>query len=355
MYSYIENITNQNINEELNKQGEQLLNYNKKHFKNINVSRILETCDKTVCSVRETLDKNDSVNVNVSFNNLLESIKTKENKYNRKLKEYTDLQKRINEEMIKKNKYYEENKNFLGKTVENHDTKFYINHYGYTHTYSHDAWDGDNKNCPSSAIPIKSVELNQFTKSVDMNTGQPCHIAGQMIRNKKTSEYAWVDLKGIKHMFTGDIWSTKHKTCKNNNIKVLSNTDFSLIPMGSNMTNHDLCMKHDINPNDYLRLKKINEELIDLAKEISNSMNNVITKDSNINKKINHKKYKLEKYLKDLDNNRDKIDHYNKTLITVNAQEANSSKESVAEYYMFLSWTLMALLIGGLTIKTLSK
>ena len=41
-------------------------------------------------------------------------------------------------------------------------------------------------------------------------------------------------------------------------------------------------MKHDINPKDYLRLKKINEELIDLAKEISNSMNNVITKDSNI-------------------------------------------------------------------------
>lgn len=353
MYSFIQS-SNQYFNNINNDQGKQLLSFNDKHFENIDVSRILETCDKSVCSIRETMDQGDSTNINVTYNELLKEVKEKENKFNNKLKEYTDLQKTLNEELIRKNEFYKKNKSYLGKTVSNHDTNYYINNFGYTHTYTHEAWDNDHDSCSSKAIPIKSRELSQFTKSVDMNSGQPCHIAGQMIQNKKTKEYAWVDLKGIKHIYTSDIWGIKHKTCKTK-IKKLSDDDFKAIPLGSNMKRYTPCMKLDINPHDYIKLRQINKELIYLAKDISKSMNKVISKDENINNKINHKKYKLESYLKDLDNNRDMIDEYTKSIVTISAQEEDTSKESIAQYYIYISWTLVAILIGSITIKTLSK
>ena len=353
MYSFIQS-SNNNLNNINNDQGKQLLDFNNKHFENINVSRILETCDKSVCSIRETMDQSDSTNVNVTYNELLQEVKEKENKFNNKLKEYTDLQKTLNEELIKKNEFYKKNKSFLGKTVTNHDTNYYVNNFGYTHTYTHEAWDNDHDSCPSSAIPIKSEELSRFKKSVDMNSGQPCHVAGQMIQNEKSQEYAWVDLKGIKHIYTSDVWGIRSKTCKTE-IKKLSDEDFKAIPSGSNMRKHTPCMKLDINPRDYIKLREINQQLIHLAKDISESMNKVISKDQTINNKINNKKHKLETYLKDLDDNRDKIDEYTKSIVTISEQESDTSKEYTAQYYMYISWTLVAILIGSITIKTLSK
>jgi hypothetical protein len=353
MYSSVINNDNY-INSLLNKQGDQLLKYNHSHIKNINISRILETCNSSVCSVRETMDQNDSSNVNVSFNDLINEVKDKEKAFNRKLKEYTHLQKRINEEMIKKNEFYNVNKNFLGKTVSNHDTNYFINNFGYTHTYSHEAWDNDNKSCPKSAIPIKSRSLSNFTKSLDMNTGQPCFVAGKIIKNNSSGEYAWVDLKGIKHIYTNNVWENKHNTCKMKIIS-LNNKDYKAIPNGSTMTKYTPCMKLDIDPADYLDLLKINNELISLAKELSQSMNKIISKDYNMNKKINNKKHKLEKYLNNLDENRDRIKNYNESILTLEAQENDSYKEYNAQYYMYISWTLIALLVGGITLKTVAK
>lgn len=114
-------------------------------------------------------------------------------------------------------------------------------------------------------------------------------------------------------------------------------------------------MKLDINPRDYIKLREINQQLIYLAKDISESMNKVISKDQTINNKINNKKHKLELYLKDLDDNRDKIDEYTKSIVTISEQEADTSKEYTAQYYMYISWTLVAILVGSITIKTLSK
>lgn len=356
MYS-IYNDTNMNVtlNNKLKNQGKILLDNNLKHTQNIDVSRILETCDKTVCSIRETMDQSDSKNVNVNFNTTLSKIKEKEEKYNRKLKEYTDLQNRLNEELVRKNDFYTKNQSYLGKTVVNHNTNYYINHFGYVHTYSHEAWDNDHSSCPKTAIEISSKELCKFKKVNDMNTGQPCHVAGKIIQNSETGDYAWVDLKGIKHIFSNSTFPVRHNSCKINDIKRLNNKDFNSIPQGSNMNKHNPCMKLDVNHNDYLKLKKINEELIYLAKDISKYMGNVVSKDYTINRKIQNKRHKLECYLKDLDNNRNRIEDYEKSIKTINAQEHNSSKETTAEYYMYISWSLVAILVGGITIKTLVK
>ena len=60
---------NKSYDEKLNNivenQGKQMLDFNSKHFQEINVSRILETCDKSVCSIRESMDQYDSTTVNI--------------------------------------------------------------------------------------------------------------------------------------------------------------------------------------------------------------------------------------------------------------------------------------------------
>ena len=125
-----------------------------------------------------------------------------------------------------------------------------------------------------------------------MNTGQPCFIAGKIIKNDTSGEYAWVDLKGIKHIYTSEVWKNKHDTCK---IKIVSlnDTDYKAVPGGSNMTKYNPCMKLDIDPKNFLQLLKINDELISLAKELSQSMDKIVSNDSNISNKINNKKQKL--------------------------------------------------------------
>ena len=45
-----------------------------------------------------------------------------------------------------------------------------------------------------------------------------------------------------------------------------------------------------------------------------------------------------------------------KTILTeISEQESDTSKEYTAQYYMYISWTLVAILVGSITIKTLSK
>ena len=114
-------------------------------------------------------------------------------------------------------------------------------------------------------------------------------------------------------------------------------------------------MKLDIDPKNFLQLLKINDELISLAKELSQSMDKIVSNDSNISNKINNKKQKLEKYLNNLDDNRGKIKNYNKSIITLKAQEEDSYKEYNSQYYRYISWTLIAVLFGGITLKTLNK
>jgi len=77
---------------------------------------------------------------------------------------------------------------------------------GFTHKYSTDAWSNNNASCPTDAITVDTTTYNTFHTGPDMGQGQPCSIAGKNIKNSTTNEYAWVDIKGYKHIYSSTLW-----------------------------------------------------------------------------------------------------------------------------------------------------
>ena len=45
-----------------------------------------------------------------------------------------------------------------------------------------------------------------------MGKGQPCDVAGKNVQNTKTKEYAWVDIKGKKHVYSDKLWKKKNES-----------------------------------------------------------------------------------------------------------------------------------------------
>jgi len=99
-----------------------------------------------------------------------------------------------------------------------------------------------------------------------MVSGQPCKIAGQIIKNSSSGETAWVDIKGMKHPFSGE----KSKSCSSDPIE-LSAQDYNLIPTGSAMGRSDTCLALDVNPTLYNKLQSLSGQIKSKSESISKS------------------------------------------------------------------------------------
>lgn len=334
-------------------QGKVLRQFNEAHEKYIDFNRIMETCTPDICSMKEGMNNACGKGSNVSVEKTMKNIQELDDEFSRTLSRYNNIQKQIKEEIVKKSQNYDTWKNHLGKVVVNNDNYYYVNNYGYTHKYSKSGLNANDSSCPShtNALTIDNKMLDKLPTGDDMAPGQACQIAGKNIKNKKTKEYAFVDVRGVKHVYSKDSWKNKKKMCNSHALE-LDNKVYNLIPSGHNMTDKDLCVKVDVDPSLFVEMHKLNDQLLDIGRKLYDEINKLNIKDSKLKQEVEKKNEQVSKYIISLDQERIKLVD-NVDYETIQAQEEDSELKMNSDYYHYLAFSFVALAVGGITLKVL--
>ena len=285
-----------------------------------------------------------------------ENLQALENQFNAVLSTYITTYKTMNEDIVNRRDRLRSVNKYFGKAVSDNDQNFYyVNDYGYTHKYASDAWVKNDDSCPNNLTNITKNELDILQDSVAMAPGQPCKIAGKNIQNQDTNEVAWVDIKGVKHVYSETSWKGKQKSCDVSPL-VLSANKYNKIPSGSNMTTTSVCDQLGVDPNIWMQLSELNETLIEISKKIQTEMGNLRTQDENMKKQLREKSVKLNNYIQTLEKEKKNIkNNNNKDMATLQAGYDDSVLNLRQKSYRYLAWTYVALAGGFIFAREMVK
>ncbi len=231
-----------------------------------------------------------------------EKIKQLEKELNALTADYTTQYNSYSSDLMTRNQYLQNNAEYLNKIVVDTSgvsqdasgatTKayYYINKYGFTHKYNSAAIEkNDASSCPAfpmignpavvndDALKKVSGVPTRFAKydGPDMSPGQPC-LPGVNVQKEGTQEYAWVDIRGQKHVYNRSAWSEDYRdsSCRKQNVGeplVLSAAKYDAIPTDTNnpMTTTSVCYKTNSDPSLYDNLMTLNKKINAVVSQIS--------------------------------------------------------------------------------------
>jgi|SaaInlV_165m_DNA_2_1040747.scaffolds.fasta_scaffold24509_2 hypothetical protein len=326
-------------------QGKDLLNYNesiddivKPYLKLISEGTLIESMSN------HNLSGKDKKSING-----LENI---ENSFNRTLSDYSNTYKQFSEDLLNRNQSKKPIVDYLGKTVNANGSIIYVNNFGYYHWYSRDSWnDGNiNSSCSTDTKSYSKELPGEFTVGADMNKGQPCGMAGKVIKNTDTDEQAWVDIKGYKHIFPE---GTKMSTsCAEVNIIKISSSDYNLIPSGNSMSSTEECLALDVNPSLWKKLQDLNQQLKSQGTQLKNELSKLKLDNITANDEVQHQRQKIQNHILKIDDDKNNLLYNKRMLMQMSGEEEDASLRMTSNYYEYLMWILLMILIVSLTVKS---
>ena len=336
-------------------QGRQFLQHEQNTLETIlpNLNLIEQTSSPKLTSIIEAMNDKDSIK---SKNNTQkEEVSKLEKAFNATLAEYTATYKLINEELMLNAALHKEQEKYFGSIVTNNKNYIYINDYGFTHKFEDDSIKKLAPNCPKDfkTVDFEKDGINKLTPSQPMGIGQACKIAGKNIMNKQTKEVAWVDIKGIKHVYSQDVWKEKSKTCSIEPIQ-FDNDMYVNIPSGPPMTKTSICNRLNVQPRLWNKLYQLNDELLKLAELMLLEIAKLEVRDTRLNNDIIQQKQKLQKYINNFNNNKNSINELENGHINFSGNRDDSRIRLNMESSRYYTWLIFAVIVSAIIFYTYS-
>ena len=326
-------------------QGKDLLNYNE------SIDDIVKPSLKLI-SEGTLIESMSNHNLSGKDKKSINGLENIENSFNRTLSDYSNTYKQFSEDLLNRNQSKKPIVDYLGKTVNANGSIIYVNNFGYYHWYTPDSWnDGNiNSSCSTDTKSYSKELPGEFTAGANMNKGQPCGMAGKVIKNTDTDEQAWVDIKGYKHIFPE---GTKMSTsCAEVNIIKISSSDYNLIPSGNSMSSTEECLALDVNPSLWKKLQDLNQQLKSQGMQLSNELGKLKLDNSTANDEIQQQRQKLQNHILKIDDDKNKLLYNKQMLVQMSGEEEDASLRMTSNYYEYLMWILLMILIVSLTVKS---
>lgn len=323
-------------------EGKQMLDFNKQETKDL-------IPDLSLIEQGSIYESMGNFDLNQSDKNQLEGLSNIENDYNQLLAQFSQTYKQFSEELLNQNQTKKNIVDYLGKVISDTDgNNYYVNNFGYTQKYSSSAWQSNNSSCPNTTVSFNG-NFNDFKTGNAMIPGQPCKIAGQIIKNTTSGETAWVDIKGMKHPFSG----SKSKSCSSQAIE-LSNQDYNLIPTGSAMGSTDTCLALDVNPTLYNKLQNLSEQIKSKANQLVSQMNSLSLSNSQAQNSLNNKKNTMMKQANEVSEINKQVIYNNRMLMRDSGEAEDASLRMTSNWYFYIAWIFVGILIISLTLANTS-
>jgi len=364
----------------------------------------------------QTKDSDDENIIEGLADTISPEIKELKKNLTKKLAEYTAAHKLLMEESINNTAEQKKTIPYYDKTITIDGKKYsYINNYGYKHEYATDAaWESRNTRCIGTKapcpddcttcksgsnilIPTGGEELtngkcldycfngycgkgqNYSTSGTDckncgkddnvitvtkeiydsvgklsnpMNDGQPCKIAGTVIKNNVSNEMAWVDVEGVKHVFSSDIWTSRHKTCSDIiDALDLTPTDYASIPLGTPMKETDVCKRTYVSLTLEKKLDTLDTELKILAQQLDDKITGVNHSNNNAKHAITTETQKWNRMKDNMNKNYSSITNRENADITLQAKDESSGLFAISNQMHFYVWLVFVILLLCYVVK----
>jgi hypothetical protein len=323
-------------------QGKQMLEFNSQETEDLKP-------DLSLIEKGSMVESLGNMNLNASDKSQLEGLSNIENDYNQLLAEFSQTYKQFSEDLLNQNQTKKNVVDYLGKVISDTDgNNYYVNNFGYTHKYSASAWQNNNSSCPNTTLSFNG-DFNNFKTGTNMTSGQPCKIAGQTIKNTSSGETAWVDIKGIKHPFSG----SKSNSCSSNPIE-LSSQDYNLIPSGSAMGSSDTCLALDVNPTLYNKLQTLSGQIKTKANQLVNQMNSLNLSNSQAQNSLNNRRNSLMNEVNQISDINKSVIYNNRMLMQDGGESEDASLRMTSSWYILFAWMLIAILVVSLAMANTS-
>ena len=336
-------------------QGRKFLQHEKNTLETIlpNLNLIEQTSSPKLTSIIEAMNDKDSIKSKNDTQK--EEVSKLEQAFNATLAEYTSTYKLINEELMLNAALYKEQEKYFGTIVTNNKNYIYVNDYGFTHKFADDTIKNLGSNCPTDfkTVDFEKDGINKLSASEPMGIGQACRIAGKNIMNRQTKQVAWVDIKGVKHVYPDDVWQEKSQTCSIDPME-FDNDMYINIPSGSPMTKTTICNRLNVQPKLWKKLYQLNDELLKLAELMLLEIAKLEVRDTKLNNDITQQKEKLQNYINNFNNNKNSISEIENGKSNFIGNREDSRIRLNMESSRYYTWLLLALIIGAIIFYTYS-
>lgn len=329
-----------------------------------NLNLLEQTSSPNLSSFVEGLE-----NRTVSKDNekVTQTMKDLEHQFNEKLAEYTELyrtylrQLTSTDELISKwkgkNVYYNPNNSDAA------DKFNYVNKYGYTRSWSREAWyklsdEGSSSNCPrTSPSEETSSVYTQLQHGSQMGVGEPCGLEGSNIRNSDNNKLYWLSPKGELHYYPDqETWDAtiKNGGCPSGESD-LPTSVISTMAMGTPMNSASKCDTLNLNNALYHRIASLNDELIEISDKMYNTTHQLNVKDEEVDRKLVGVREELREKIRALNAEREKLNNVKTRINTLDGEFNDTSLQVTREYSHYLVWLLSAVTLGAFAVKYIIK
>jgi hypothetical protein len=298
-----------------------------------------------------------------------QNIQLKYNQFNQLLAQYTAQYKIMSDDLVQNN-----SKNILQKYANSNiklDNDFYfVNEYGYANKY--DGTDNPTTGTISSSCnfgepptEITQLEYNKLLPGRKQGANQPCVVAGYNVENSSTGEKSFVDIEGVKHIYSGEVWNKRNESCYLDK-KSIGDSEYKNIPLGDPMKDTTYCATIHVDPLVLEKLASLSKQLKELGTNTLTEINSIVatqeqTNTNNLNN-ANFIKSSITEKLEQLNKSQQDIlrigDEYNSTgdlgLVTdsSNTIKARNRDSQISVNMNYLKYIIGFLLTLFLVITT---
>lgn len=249
----------------------------------------------------------------------------------------------------------------LGKTAKWENEDYYISRKGVMRKLS---WGYQNHVCepPSKNItekqqgklkigePLKKrnngIET-KYEKCVD----EHIRTTGKVIQARVIGDTAWLDDLGTKYKFKqGD---SRHASCPTGISQTINDEKFSMIKTGAELGPDNVCVRHTLTKEG--ELNKLNNELIQIAVDMKEIINDVKIESNADDTKIAEQTKSLDEIIKDLTEDREKIKNLKKELYSLDGNVRDNKYLVDASNMQYIGWGVSLITVLVLSLYTMKK
>lgn len=324
------------------------------------IGLVQQTTDPKLSSIIEAMSQsNNANNPNTDVND--DKFSELEEEFSKKLEKFNKIYNNLVEEILKNEGKDKNLGKYYGKIVKTDDNNYvYVNNFGYTHKFLQNNLNNiknfNNKfpTCPSPSSAVllpSSLKISDFNEGVDLSSlGNICNLAGNIIKNDDNNELAWVDEKGVKHVYSSK--NIVNEYCKTLNIISVDSFLYNNIVTGEPMLDTTDCNPfNNIDPSVFIELNNLNSEMQTIQQEMENQTLNLEVQDLALQNQINEYNEEIQKNIEDVNAKNEEVSkaysNYNSNYALMNSQGLKLKSNN----YHYITWFLLLVFLIILLIQ----
>ena len=341
------------------KQGNRFNKNKRKYRKRVKKSNLKKISNNRFSSVLQFIDTNFFgiegmvEGMEEENNEDLQTLQNLETKFNKALGEYNSLYDNYLNNVIQSRQTTNLKDNVV---MRSGDQKWFVSKYGVKRKITDDFWNAETaretRTCPEPIVATDE-ELNKFETGPQMRVDEQCREGGRNVFDATTQKYAWIDVKGYKHVYSNYL-NGKHDSCPTTHEEI-DNNSYVAIPTGKNWTNLDECLYTNYDNDILTQLENKNNELINLIGEMKKNIDRINNENNQNTDSRNSANSKFDTIIEDLEIHRVELQKLREDINTLDADFTTQTNRVKTIKTVHVIWGMAGLSILFLILNNIQR